>query len=63
MAEEQTEFMFQDIKMSETIKRLFKGFGYQGGASRGSWHEEVELEFGGDFKDKLSFPADTGVWD
>jgi hypothetical protein len=37
-----------------------RGFGYQGGASRGSWHEEVaELEFGGDFKDKLSFPADT----
>jgi choline dehydrogenase-like flavoprotein len=55
MAEEQTEFMFQDIKMSETIKEYLRGFGYQGGASRGSWHEEVaELEFGGDFKDKLS---------
>jgi hypothetical protein len=35
MAEEQTEFMFQDIKMSETIKRHLRGFGYQGGASRG----------------------------
>jgi hypothetical protein len=29
-----------------------RGFGYQGGASRGSWHGRA-------FKDKLSFPADT----
>jgi hypothetical protein len=28
-----------------------RGFGYQGGASRGSWQEEVaELEFGSDLK-------------
>jgi hypothetical protein len=28
------------------------------------WHEEVaELEFGGDFKDKLSFLLTPGVWD
>jgi hypothetical protein len=32
-----------------------RGFGYQGGASRGSWEEVAELEFA-DFKDKLSFP-------
>jgi hypothetical protein len=35
-----------------------RGFGYQGGASRGLWHKEVaELAFGGDFKDTMSLPA------
>jgi hypothetical protein len=47
--------MFQDIKIGNDKRDYLRGFGYQGGA-RGSWHEEVaELEFGGDFKDKLSF--------
>jgi choline dehydrogenase-like flavoprotein len=37
-----------------------RGFGYQGGASRGLWHKEVaELAFGGDFKDTMSLPADS----
>lgn len=37
-----------------------RGFGYQGGASRGSWHENVaELAFGEDFK-KIN--ATPGKW-
>lgn len=37
-----------------------RGFGYQGGASRGTWHENIaEMAIGGDFKDKMSTP---GKW-
>jgi choline dehydrogenase-like flavoprotein len=37
-----------------------RGFGYQGGASRGSWHKEVaELAFGENFKSTMSLPADS----
>lgn len=37
-----------------------RGFGYQGGASRGTWHEGIaEMAIGGDFKDKMSTP---GKW-
>ncbi|MCY1500466.1 6'''-hydroxyparomomycin C oxidase [compost metagenome] len=37
-----------------------RGFGYQGGASRGNWHAEVaELAFGGEIKDLMSTP---GAW-
>lgn len=37
-----------------------RGFGYQGGASRGNWQEDVaELAFGMDFKDKMTTP---GKW-
>jgi hypothetical protein len=35
-----------------------RGFGYQGGASRGLC-KVAELAFGGDFKDTMSLPADT----
>jgi hypothetical protein len=40
-----------------------RGFGYQGGASRGLWHKVAELAFGGDFKDTMSLPANLGAWD
>ncbi|PST84417.1 GMC family oxidoreductase [Pedobacter yulinensis] len=42
-------------------KRDFlRGFGYQGGGSRGGWHKDVaELAFGGDFKDQMTTP---GIW-
>ena len=37
-----------------------RGFGYQGGASRGTWHDNIpEMAIGGDFKDKMSVP---GKW-
>jgi len=36
-----------------------RGFGYQGGASRDGATEIAEMEFGGDFKDRMSFPDDT----
>ena len=37
-----------------------RGFGYQGGASRGNWHAEVaELAFGAEFKDPMTVP---GAW-
>jgi choline dehydrogenase-like flavoprotein len=36
-----------------------RGFGYQGGASRGNWQADVaELAFGADFKNNMSKPAD-----
>ena len=37
-----------------------RGFGYQGGASRGTWHAGIaEMAIGGDFKDLVSTP---GQW-
>ncbi len=37
-----------------------RGFGYQGGASRGNWHADVaELAFGAEFKDQMTVP---GSW-
>lgn len=46
--------------MGSDKRDFLRGFGYQGGGSRGNWHAEVaELAFGGDFKDKISTP---GAW-
>jgi len=37
-----------------------RGFGYQGGASRGNWHADVaEMAFGAEFKDQMTVP---GSW-
>ncbi|GAB3364910.1 GMC family oxidoreductase [Arachidicoccus ginsenosidivorans] len=37
-----------------------RGFGYQGGASRGTWHENIpEMAIGGEYKDLISTP---GTW-
>ena len=39
-----------------------RGFGYQGGAGRGNWHNNVaELAFGGDFKDLMSTPGNWSM--
>lgn len=39
-----------------------RGFGYQGGAGRGGWHNNVaELAFGGDFKDQYSTPGNWSM--
>ena len=39
-----------------------RGFGYQGGASRGGWHNDIaELAFGGEFKDLISTPGNWSM--
>lgn len=39
-----------------------RGFGYQGGASRGGWGNDVaELSIGGDFKDAISEPGNWSM--
>ncbi len=39
-----------------------RGFGYQGGASRSGWHNDIaELAFGGDFKDLISTPGNWNM--
>lgn len=46
--------------MGNDKRDYLRGFGYQGGASRTGWHQDVaELAFGGDFKDQMTVP---GVW-
>jgi choline dehydrogenase-like flavoprotein len=46
--------------MGNDKRNYLRGFGYQGGASRTGWHQDVaELAFGGDFKDQMTVP---GVW-
>ncbi|RYG51146.1 MAG: GMC family oxidoreductase, partial [Chitinophagaceae bacterium] len=46
--------------MNGEKRDYLRGFGYQGGASRGNWHAEVaELAFGADFKDQMTVP---GAW-
>jgi choline dehydrogenase-like flavoprotein len=46
-----------------TDKRDYvRGFGYQGGASRGGWGNDVaELSIGGDFKDAISEPGNWSM--
>ncbi len=44
----------------KTNMDYLRGFGYQGGASRGNWSSKVrELDYGGTFKDSLFTP---GTW-
>ncbi|MEL6986686.1 MAG: GMC family oxidoreductase [Bacteroidota bacterium] len=51
---------FRNIDKASTRKDYLRGYGYQGGASRTSWHSYVrELGFGKDFKEKLRMP---GSW-
>ncbi len=39
-----------------------RGFGYQGGASRGGWSRDIaEMNIGADFKDALSEPGEWGM--
>ncbi|MDB5021862.1 MAG: family oxidoreductase [Pedobacter sp.] len=46
--------------MGNDKRDYLRGFGYQGGASRTGWHNDVaELAFGGGFKDQMTQP---GVW-
>jgi choline dehydrogenase-like flavoprotein len=46
--------------MGNDKRNYLRGFGYQGGASRTGWHQDVaELAFGGDFKDQMTVP---GAW-
>lgn len=46
--------------MNGEKRDYLRGFGYQGGASRGNWHADVaELAFGAEFKDQMTVP---GAW-
>ena len=46
--------------MGNDKRDYVRGFGYQGGGSRGTWHQEVaEMGFGADVKDLMSKP---GSW-
>lgn len=43
-------------------QEYLRGFGYQGGASRGNWNRGVNMNgFGADFKDQLGTPGDWGM--
>lgn len=46
--------------MNGDKRDYLRGFGYQGGASRGNWHADVaEMAFGAEFKDQMTVP---GAW-
>lgn len=46
--------------MGNDKRDYVRGFGYQGGASRGNWHADVaEMAFGAEFKDQMTVP---GAW-
>ena len=49
---------FRNIDKASTQKDFIRGYGYQGGASRSKWWENVkEAGFGKGFKDKLRAPG------
>lgn len=46
--------------MNGDKRNYLRGFGYQGGASRGNWHADIaEMAFGAEFKDQMTLP---GAW-
>ena len=43
-------------------KAFLRGFGFQGGASRGSWSRGIaEMRYGADFKEEMMRPGDWGI--
>ena len=51
---------YQNMSGDKKNRDYVRGFGYQGGASRGNWHAEVaEMAFGAEFKDQMTVP---GAW-
>ncbi|MEJ2884498.1 GMC family oxidoreductase [Pedobacter sp. GR22-6] len=51
---------YQNMTGDKKNRDYVRGFGYQGGASRGNWHAEVaEMAFGAEFKDQMTVP---GAW-
>jgi hypothetical protein len=61
LEEDQTEFIFHalEILVAETDRKDFlRGYGYQGGGSRGSWTENVkEMAYGPEFKEAIMNPG------
>ncbi len=53
---------FRNLNEQTKHKGFLRGYGYQGGGSRGGWGGGVNAEgIGGDFKDGLSKPGDWGM--
>ena len=53
---------FRNIGGDTDRKDYIRGFGYQGGASRGNWEESIaELSFGKDSKIDAAFNTDSIV--
>lgn len=49
---------FRNLGGDSNMKEFIRGYGYQGGASRGNWQESIaELSFGKDLKDALLKPG------
>ncbi|GLU45275.1 GMC oxidoreductase [Allomuricauda sp. NBRC 101325] len=49
---------FRNLGGDSNMKDFIRGYGYQGGASRGNWEETVsELSFGKDYKDAMLKPG------
>src|SRR5690606_26527318 len=50
---------FRNLGDSKTKTNFLRGYGYQGGASRGDWSEGIaELAYGKEFKEKIMEPGD-----
>ncbi|MDF0709214.1 GMC oxidoreductase [Flagellimonas okinawensis] len=49
---------FRNLGGDSDMKNFIRGYGYQGGASRGNWEESVsELSYGKDYKDAMLKPG------
>tara|TARA_B100000780_G_scaffold228110_1_gene167467 strand:- start:1042 stop:2733 length:1692 start_codon:yes stop_codon:yes gene_type:complete len=53
---------FRNIGGDTTQKEFSRGYGYQGGASRGSWTDTIsEMAYGADFKEEITKPGDWSM--
>jgi choline dehydrogenase-like flavoprotein len=53
---------FRNIGGDTNQKEFLRGYGYQGGASRGSWTDTVsEMAYGADFKEEITKPGDWSM--
>ena len=53
---------FRNLGGSTNRKDFLRGYGYQGGGSRGTWTNEVaELAYGGRFKEEILKPGDWNI--
>jgi len=52
---------FRNISKASTMKDYVRGFGYQGGASRGGWWKPAEAKIGKDLKNELIQPGKWGM--
>ncbi len=52
---------FRNINARTRMKDFVRGYGYQGGANRGSWSRPAEARFGEDMKEELLMPGQWGM--